>query len=362
MKIVVNDIAASTGGAMTVLRDFYTFVCENDHENQWVFLLADRYFEETDNVKIIPMPQVKKSGLNKLWFDFVVGRRFIGKLKPDAVLSLQNIITFGVKAPQAVYIHQSIPFQDVKKFSFLRGAERKLAVVQHLIGAIIKKSAKKSDLAIVQANWMKEAVCRKCRISGDRVLVNMPVGNVMTAESGEFAPTQFFYPTAPEIYKNNDCLFKASHILRERGVKHEVYTTLPPEKSEEGITCTGRLPYEEVLRRYRTSTLVFPSYIESCALPLLEGRAAGAIVLAADTAFAREELAGYENAYFFNPFKHEELAGLMERVLSGGIERKPTAQTSEQSGDGWADVISAVIEQGHRKESLELLPDDTSRI
>lgn len=28
MRIVVNDIAASNGGAMTVLLDFYRFVCE----------------------------------------------------------------------------------------------------------------------------------------------------------------------------------------------------------------------------------------------------------------------------------------------------------------------------------------------
>jgi len=342
MKIVVNDIAASTGGAMTVLRDFYTFVCENDRENQWVFLLADRYFEETDNVKIIPMPKVKKSGLNKLWFDFVAGRRFIGKLKPDVVLSLQNIITFGVKAPQAVYIHQSIPFQDAKKFSFLRGAERKLAVVQHLIGTIIKKSAKKSDLVIVQANWMKEALCRKCRISGDRVLVNMPVGNVTAAEGGEFEPTQFFYPTAPGIYKNNDCLFKASRLLRARGVEHEVCMTLHPDKSEAGITCTGRQPYEEVLRRYGISTLAFPSYIESCALPLLEGRAAGTIVLAADTAFAREELAGYENAYFFDPFQPEELADLMGRVVSGEIVKKPVTCVFVPAGNGWRGVMERV--------------------
>ena len=50
MRIVVNDIAASTGGAMTVLRDFYNCVCDSDKENEWIFLLNDRYFKETDNV------------------------------------------------------------------------------------------------------------------------------------------------------------------------------------------------------------------------------------------------------------------------------------------------------------------------
>ena len=65
MRIVVNDIAASTGGAMTVLRDFYSCVCENDHENEWIFLLNQPYFQETENVKIITLPEIKKSGLRK---------------------------------------------------------------------------------------------------------------------------------------------------------------------------------------------------------------------------------------------------------------------------------------------------------
>ena len=343
MKIVVNDIAASTGGAMTVLRDFYTYVCGHDHENQWVFLLAERYFDETENVKIIPMPQVKKSGLNKLWFDFVSGRRFIGKLQPDVVVSLQNIITFGVEAPQVAYIQQSIPFQDVKKFSFLRRAERKLAVIQYIIGAIIKRSAKKSNLVMVQSNWMKDAVCKQCRIPAEKVLVSTPKANVSVAPGHAFEKTAFFYPTASAIYKNNDCLFRASRLLRERGVEHEVCTTLVPEKSEPGITCTGRQPYEEVLARYHTSTLVFPSYIETIGLPLLEARRAGGIVLAADTLFAREMLNEYENAYFFDPFKPEALADLMERVASGQIVRKPVEQETAPVHNGWRDVINAIV-------------------
>lgn len=346
MKIVVNDIAASTGGAMTVLRDFYTLVCEHDHENEWVFLLSDRHFEETDNVSIIPMPQVKKSGLHKLWFDFVSGRYFINKLQPDVVLSLQNIITFGIKVPQVVYIHQSIPFQEVKKFSFLRRTERKLAVIQHLIGRIIKYSAKKSDLVIVQAKWMKAAVCKQCRIPEERVLVSRPAANVGAAQECVFDKTTFFYPTAGAVYKNNDCLLKASRLLRARGVKHEVCMTLPPAKSEPSVVCTGRQPYEEVLGRYRTATLVFPSYIETVGLPLLEGRAAGTVILAADTVFAREMLEGYENACFFDPFKPEELAELMERVISGEIVKNPVVQNNAFAGDGWADVMNAIVEMG----------------
>lgn len=343
MRIVVNDIAASTGGAMTVLRDFYRCVCEHDTENQWIFLLGDRYFEETDNVKIIPMPAVKKSGIKKLLFDFVTGRKFISALNPDVVLSMQNIITFGLKVPQVVYIHQSIPFQEEKRFSFWKGSERKLAVIQHWIGAIIKKSAQKSDRVIVQTQWMKEAVCRMCRISADRVSVVMPQVKPFAVDSAPaFDATAFFYPTACAVYKNNAAVYAACDCLEKKGFDFSVTLTLPQEESRGRVTCVGRLPYEDVVAHYHTSTLIFPSYIETFGYPLAEARQAGTIVLAADTAFSREVLSDYLNAYFFDPFQPQELAGLMERVIRGDIVRQdvPAVQTAQKNS--WLEVMDVV--------------------
>ncbi len=343
MRIVVNDIAASTGGAMTVLRDFYRCVCDNDTENEWIFLLGDRYFEETENVKIIPMPDVKRSGVKKMLFDWVTGRKFIASLKPDLVFSLQNIITFGLKVPQVTYIHQSIPFQTVKKFSFFKRSERKLAVIQHVIGRIIKRSAKKSDRVIVQTEWMKEAVCKQCHLSADRVNVAMPQVkpfNIVSAPAWD--ATAFFYPTALGVYKNNTIVFAASEQLVQKGLKFDVTLTLPEEKSRGNVKCVGRLPYDEVVAHYLTATLVFPSYIETFGYPLAEARQAGAIVLASDTAFSREVLAGYENAYFFDPFKPQELADLMERVISGEIVRRDGTVTQTTQHDSWLEVMNIV--------------------
>ncbi len=344
MRIVVNDIAASCGGAMTILRDFYTAVCDTDKENEWIFLLNDRYFDETDNVKILTLPQVKKSKLKKLIFDFISGRHYIKKLKPDVVFSLQNIITFGLKAPQVVYIHQSIPFQSTKRFSFIKKQERKLAVIQYLIGGIIKLSAKKSDCIIVQTQWMKEAVCRICRQPETKVLVSLP--KVMFTPSNSdhlrFDNTSFFYPTADAIYKNNDCIRTASTELDRKGIRHHITMTLPPETINSSITYTGRLPYDDVMKHYQRSTLVFPSYIETFGYPLAEARQMGTVVLASDTDFSREVLHGYENAYFFDPFQPEQLAELMEAVITGEIKRKSIFYITTDTENCWKTVIERI--------------------
>lgn len=343
MRIVVNDIAASKWGAMAVLRDFYHCVCENDTENEWIFLLNDRYFEETDNVKIIPMPQVKKSGVHKMLFDFVTGRRFIASLKPDVVFSMQNIITFGLKAPQVVYMHQSLPFQSVKKFSFWNKKERKSAVYQHLVGAIIKRSLKKCDTVIVQAGWIKDAVCQKCRIAEDKVFRVLPSVKALNLKEGVTPDnTRFFYPTGVASYKNNQLVFDACDILNRKGLQYEATLTVEAESAPANVRCVGRIPFEEVVERYQNSVVLFPSYIETFGYPLAEARQAGAIVLASDTPFAREVLVGYDNAYFFDPFNPQELADLMERVIRGDIVRRETPALQVEERNSWVEVMDIV--------------------
>ncbi len=344
MRIVVNDIAASKGGALSVLKDFYNCIKENDKENEWIFLLGDSYLEETGNIKVIILPQVKKSSLKKLWFDFFSGKKYIGKLKPDVVVSLQNIITFGLKIPQIVYIHQSIPFQNQKEFSFLKGNERKLAVYQHLIGRIIKRSAKFADKIIVQTEWMKKAVCQKANTSSEKIYVVTPNIKIPSdIEFGKYNCKSFFYPTSNSIYKNNGCIFKACESLNKSGIQDFSVDMTIKDISISNISAIGYIPREEVLKRYTESTLVFPSYIESFAYPLAEARRFGAIILASDCDFSREVLSGYSNAYFFNPFKPEELAELMKKVMSGEVKRTESSQNMQEENT-WLKVLEIIKE------------------
>ncbi len=348
MRIVVNDIAAEKGGALTVLKDFYNAVRAHDTENEWIFLLGEKFLEETDNIKIITLPEIKNSRIQKLVFDLFTGKRFLKKLCPDVVFSMQNTVVFGLRVPQIVYLHQSIPFQDVKKFSFFKKRERSLAVYQHLIGRVIKASAKAADRVIVQTNWMVEAVIKKCRLPKEKVMRVFPAAPFVSAEMAEipFQKNRFFYPTAPAMYKNNDAIFRACEILEKEKADFSVTLTLPEQYERKNIRCTGRLPYEEVLKKYAEGTLLFPSYVETIGLPMLEARKVGTVVIASDCPFSREVLSGYENAYFFDPFAPEELALLMHRVLSGDIQKKPVTSEAPDAGDGWLCILHEVLKAG----------------
>ncbi|RGS74706.1 hypothetical protein [Coprococcus sp. AF21-14LB] len=53
MRVLVNAMAASKGGALSILKDFYTYVRDNDVENEWIFLISGNYIEETAKIKVI---------------------------------------------------------------------------------------------------------------------------------------------------------------------------------------------------------------------------------------------------------------------------------------------------------------------
>lgn len=350
MRIVVNNIAASSGGALSILENLYDYIINSDDEkeNEWIFLLNGNYIKETKNIKVIVVNQGKKSWLKRLYFDLLKGRKYISKFNPDVVFSLQNTISFGLKVPQVLYMHQAIPFQNKKNFSFFKKSERIFAIYQHIIGRLIIKSIKEADYTIVQTNWIKEAVIRKCGISSSKISAVVPT--IKTDSSEKHSPLEviydresFFYPAANSIYKNHDCIFRAAEILKNRGVKNfNIDLTINENTPKENISFLNELPFTKVKEHYQKSTLIFPSYIETLGLPLIEAKGMNSIILASDTPFSLEILKDYENAYFFDPFSAEELANLMHSIISGRIVKKDASLGELKENNTWKKVCEII--------------------
>lgn len=359
MRIVVNNIAASTGGAMSVLKDFYDYLINNEQtkNHEWIFLLSDNHIQEKKNIKVIILKEQKK-WVNKLIFDYISGRKIISNLRPDIVFSMQNTVTYGVKCPQIVYVHQSLPFQTIKRFSFFKSQEIKLAVYQYLIGKIIRDSIKAAQLVVVQTNWMKEAIINNAKISKDKILVAFPsIKNLKRMKTPNvFNNCSFFYPANNSIYKNHGCLKEAIKILLNQNINDfQVILTIESDLNLNVIKNKGYMNFEDVLKQYNISTLIFPSYIETVGLPLVEARQVGGLILVADTLFAREVLSGYENAYYFNPFNAEELADLMVKVINNEISIKNIEQIEDNTDthSSWDYVYQGIMEFGSKKTKQE---------
>ncbi|MBQ3053004.1 MAG: glycosyltransferase [Clostridia bacterium] len=345
MRIVVNDIAASSGGVLTVLKDFYEFVKENDKENEWFFLVGDDYIQPSENIHVIKLPEIKKSYIKRLIFDFITGKKLIKKLNADCIFSLQNTVIHGVKIPQTVYQHQPLPFQDIKNYSFFKKDERKLAVYQHLIGKIIFLSAKKADKLIVQTEWMREAICEKCSVSKEKIVKIAP--NIENSDSMRVAVERknniFFFPTSNMPYKNISCIYEACKLLESKNLDFTVKITVPDGNPQKNIEYIGQIPRNEVFANLCEGTLIFPSYIETFGYPLIEAAQMGAIVLAADCPYAHEVIGDYENTYYFDPFKPEQLAVLMEKIITGDIQHRDVFKKMDSVENTWQKVVEEVI-------------------
>lgn len=354
MNFVVNDVAATpnAGGVYSILSDLYTDVLNKDHKNQWFFILSGKYFPESDNVKILVRKDLKESNLKKLLFEKYLGRNYINKLKPDVYISLQNIATYGVKAPkQVVYLHQPIPFQTKRNFSFFKKNERKLAVYQKLIGNFIKRSLSKvQPQVIVQTNWMKTALIKQTKVLSQNIIiahpkVNLGKNKIIYKGNGHF----FIYPASNFLYKNHQVINDACNLLNKNGVKDfKVTFTLNKNQLKyrsNNIEYIGHINRAEVMKKYQDNVLIFPSYIESFGLPLIEAAIHADIVLASDTVFARELLSNYDNVYYF-PFNDaQKLAFLMQDVIRGKIVSDKVKIKVKDNGESLLKTIYRICDE-----------------
>lgn len=361
MRILVNDIAASKTGALSILKDFYEYVRTHDTENEWIFLLSDQYLEETGNIRIILCPDVKKGWLSRLKFDLFTGKKFLTSLKPDLYFSMQNTLPHGLKCRQVLYVHQPLGYQKTKRFSLLKKSEREYAIYQHLIGRMIDASVKRADVTIVQTEWMKEAVLAKTHVGKERVKKILPALPDLSSYrvSDDFSRSEFFYPSGNMRYKNHELLYQAAELLQQRGVTDfKIRITLTKEQLLSNLSqhdpavlscfdCMGQVDRQEVLFMYQKSTLVFPSYIETFGYPPAEASAVGTLVLASDCPFCREVLKDYVNGYYFDPFDAASLADLMEDVYHGKITRRPlpAAKADVTEENGWGAVMDVLLQE-----------------
>lgn len=335
MNIMVFNVPAKIGGALTILNNFYQEVLENQSEEiNWYFVISTPKLKSTKNIKILNFEWVKKSWGHRLYFDNFTAPRLVKDYNIDKVLSFQNMTINRVKVEQIVYVHQSLPFV---KYKFSIRKNFKLWVYQNIIGNKIKKSIQKADKVIVQTEWMKESCAVKAQVDKKKITVIPPIPHVKV--DNYFTPNEkslktFFYPAGASEYKNHEIIIEASKILKEKKlIDIEIIFTITGnennyvkelksfcEKYNLPIVFKGNLSKEEVYNMYTKSILVFPSYIETFGLPLLEAKLHKSIIFASNEVFSNEILKDYQNAYFFNTFNHKSLVKLMIDAYYNKIE------------------------------------------
>ena len=327
-KILVLDVHASEGGAFSILNDFYEQVSSsNNNDYEWEFIVSTPEYTPKKFLNISRFPWVKKSAIFRLFFDIFILPLLIKRIKPDLIANLQNKAVNFKGIPEIVYLHLPFILTDYN-FRLFRD-EFKLWFYQKFYKFIIFKSYKKVKQVIVQTSWMKDELIAQGNFSHKLITVNYPVittkfNNLKLKRNINFK--KFFYPATSFSYKNHGIILKAVKELQQNyGVRHSVSFTIDASENRYAshlskyadhhnldVNFIGSINREEVITNYLSSCLIFPSFIESFGLPLLEARILNIPILAISSPFSHEILKDYQNAIFFDGNNHEDL---QEKIL-----------------------------------------------
>ncbi|MDZ5758627.1 glycosyltransferase [Carnobacterium maltaromaticum] len=338
--ILVNNTAASYGGALSILTSFISEVAYKSNEKNffYIFCSIDLTKFNTKNVKIIILDNVKTNSQRLLW-DYYGLKKWTkeNKVNPDLIISLQNtsVKRFRDKK-QIVYLHQSLPYYN-QKWSLFKKSERKLWFYKNVYSYFIHNSLKK-NMVVVQTNWMKKLVIQKHNLIKDNVFVVAPIKSKQTENSliettkiTNNSVYKFFYPCSDAQYKNHRVLLEAANILKNKGITDFLIEISISGESEYLLKLTeyiyrnnlntnvkliGRIEPKNIKDKYlQANCILFPSYIETFGLPLIEAAELNLPVIAVDLDYAKEVLKGYNKAYFANYKQSIEWADKMEKML-----------------------------------------------
>lgn len=341
--IVVNATALDRSGALGILRQFLANL-PTGHD--WLIFVSDQISVQSplSSVMIVPISGVKPMYKRFLWDAFGLNR-WLKKhhIKPSAIVSLQNTgFRVSQKVPRYIYYHQPLPFYSYV-WNPLKKKERTLCFYKYLYPFFVKLFLTKDTTVFVQLDFIKDGFVRIFRHPERNVHVYSPsiVRPELSNSRIDVASdrTILFYPAANVFYKNHEVLKEA---LRYPCGNVQLYFTLDNlEGSEDDrITYTGVLPYTDVCAMYRScDALVFPSYIETFGLPLIEAAMAGLPILAADLPYAREVLDGYEGVVFI---PYDDPKAWAKAIA--GIEKGKRYPPFDISGrPGWKALFSDII-------------------
>ena len=78
MNVMVFDVPAESGGALSMLHEFYAEVLGSNNDSvKWFFVLSTPKLPTGKNVNVLNYPWVKRSWLHRLYFDYFIAPQLI---------------------------------------------------------------------------------------------------------------------------------------------------------------------------------------------------------------------------------------------------------------------------------------------
>lgn len=315
MNIVVNASALRTSGALTILLQFISEI-PNGEDSYYIFVHKSVEVKQL-NPRVHITCVDKTTFIQRFIWDFCGLNSWLKAncIVPDIAISLQNTnFRLSERCKNYIYYHQPLPFYDFK-WNVFRKHERNLWFYKNVYPFFVKMFINEKTEFFVQLNYIKECFSKTYKVDKDRIHVVFPNLQVQLpnneSENLTLNPNNLnlFYPATSQFYKNHKTIFDALQLI-DLHINRKIDVYLTNEKSEFNfeyefknieIKYMGKLSYEKVIWYYcNAHCLLFPSYIETLGMPLIEAASCGIKIIASDLPYAREVLDGYKGVVFVN--------------------------------------------------------------
>mgnify|MGYP000863930404 CR=1 FL=1 len=354
--IFVNATACTSGGVLTILNQFIDNIKNYDEKNIYYIFSTKHIDINFENINLITNVKGKKY-LDRIKWDLFGMAKWAdnNKINPDIVISLQNTgVRFNGKK-QIVYLHQCLPYSKESEWNFFKRDERKLWFYKNIFKIWIHASIPKENYIVVQNNWMKKALLNHGYRDENIVIATPDIKDIDICKiykKNTNGIINFFYPAADYKYKNHEVLLKAIRELKDNYIddlnnmnfiftidkNSHVYKLARELEVEKYISFLGNITYEDVLSNYKNChSVLFPSYIETVGLPLVESAYFGKKILVADCEYSRETLGNYKLAKFIEYKNYEMWANEIRKSLESYNEM-PTKLHKETSWRNMFDI------------------------
>ena len=356
MRIAVVDVAAESGGAVSVLKDFLQFAASDDADTNEYFVFASRDVGVVHpRIHCILKPDVKRSWAQRLRWELLEAVRELAELKIDIVFSLQNTAFFSRKLRQVVYFHNALLLEAGGRYSLFKEDERLLGIYTRAVAPYTMKSLRYADAVICQTNTIKAGIEK--RVPGIRAVTISPDVRIdeRFVDSASAPLRGFIYPAAPVPFKQIEEVIRCAGNNREWFAANDLELLITVSGSENAyagkvvrigagiphVKFIGYRQRDEILALYKDHALIINSEQEAYPLPFREAELVGAPIIAADYPYAVEILDGSGKAGLYRKHDLSDMFSKMQWALSAaGSDGKAAAVQR----DPWAEVREIITQ------------------
>ena len=358
--VLVNATAARSSGALSILKQFLRAVQCYDNVDEFIVFVDQGFLcKEIANVRFVKIDT--QGWFKRIWWDWSGLKKWSMKhnIIPDVLISLQNTGS-NLDVPQLIYYHQLLPLSG-KTWNPLHRKEWVLFCYKQFYSFFVKRFLTERTHVVVQIPSIKEAFVRKFRIDERQVSVLTP--QVSTIDYSSISPIEldrdsfhFIYPATPFVYKNHiELVYAVQWLLgvepRLRG-KIKIYFTMQREDDRDlwekilkaGLSdifvFEGVIPFERLLAYYKScNALLFPSYIESFGLPLLEAAGAGLPIVAMDLPYAHDVVGQYAGVRYAKLGSPETWGKAIREICDNPVRYNPFVSDLHGDWDKFFEIL-----------------------